>query len=181
MASAVGGTEDYDDFFGTGRIFDVHLQRDVVRAQAFIILVHHRNLDGRAWATALIGKAQVALGLDGFTVMIAKAQGMDHRRSVFDFAFRPDHCSLAIGLDVLRAANRIGEALDHQLAQCGAVGANLRFQVFDETTAQPRVLDHGRQPDHGDRLVGGLAALDKGFFGVRDDLANFKTHERLPE
>ncbi len=106
QASAIGGAKDYDDFVGTRRILDVHFQGDVVRAQPFIVLVHHRYLDRRTRAAAFVGEAQVALGLDGITVMIAKAQGMNHGRCVFDFAFRTDHGSLAVGLDLLHRQSR---------------------------------------------------------------------------
>ncbi|MNY11506.1 hypothetical protein D3C86_1445380 [compost metagenome] len=150
-----------------------------MRTQAFVVLVHHRDLDRGARAAALVGEAQVALGLDRFAVMVAEAQGVDHRRSVFDFAIGADHRSLAVSLDFLGTANDAHQALDHQCAEVGAVGADLWFQVFDETVAQPGVLHHHGQTDHGHGLIGGFAAFNKGFFDIADDLADFETHELL--
>ncbi|MNX29888.1 hypothetical protein D3C86_600400 [compost metagenome] len=141
--------------------------------------MHHRDLDRRARAAALVGEAQVTLGLDRFAVVVAEAQGVDHRGGVFDFAIGTHNGSLAIGFDFLGTADDAHQTLNHQRAEVGAVGADLRFQVFDETVAQPRVLHHHGQPDHGHGRVGGLAAFDEGFFDVADDLADFETHELL--
>ncbi|MNM90371.1 hypothetical protein D3C81_1026300 [compost metagenome] len=151
-----------------------------MRAQAFVVLVHHRDLDRGARAAALVGEAQVALGLDRFAVMVAKAQGVDHCRGVFDLAIGADHGGLAVSLDLVGTTDGRAQALDHLRTEVRAVGANLWLQVFDKTATQPRVLDHHSQADHGHRLVGGLAAFNQGLFGVGDDLADFETHGQLP-
>ncbi|MNF22151.1 hypothetical protein D3C84_26990 [compost metagenome] len=151
-----------------------------MRAQAFVVLVHHRDLDRGARAAALVGEAQVALGLDRFAVVVAEAQGMDDRRSVLDFTVGANHGGLAVGFDLVGTADDADQALDHHGTQVRAVGADLRFEVFDEAIADPRVFhDHG-QADHGHRFVGRLAALDEGLFDIADDFANFKTHDLLP-
>src|SRR5213075_2383483 len=69
QAAAIGAAQDHNDFVGTRCVFDLHFQGDVVRTQAFVVLVHHRDLDRGARAAALVGEAQVALGLDRFAVM----------------------------------------------------------------------------------------------------------------
>ncbi|MCY1308061.1 hypothetical protein D9M70_580430 [compost metagenome] len=108
--------------------------------------------------------------------MVAEAQGVDHRGSVLDLAIGADHGGLAIGFDPRCATDGGGQALDHHRAEVGAVGLDLRLEVFDEATAGPGVLDHDGQADHGHRLLGGLAAFDEGLFHVADDLADFEAH-----
>ncbi|MNN30306.1 hypothetical protein D3C81_1439510 [compost metagenome] len=98
---------------------------------------------------------------------------------MLDLAIGADHGGLAVGLDAGGTADSGGQALDHHRAEVGAVGLDLRLEVVDEATAQPRVLDHHGQTDHGHRLLGGLAAFDEGLFHVADDLADFEAHWAL--
>ncbi|MNK98767.1 hypothetical protein D3C87_1191390 [compost metagenome] len=141
--------------------------------------MHHRDLDRSARAAALVGKAQVALGVDRFAVVIAKAQGVDHGGGVFDLAISADHSGFAVGLDFFRTADDADQTFNHQRAEVGAVGTDLRFEVFNETVAHPWVFHHHGEANHGHGFVSGFAAFDKSFFDIADDLANFETHELL--
>src|SRR5688500_17189291 len=66
-----------DELIGSRSIRNEELQGKIVRPQALVELVHHRNLDGGAAPAALVGEGEIGLACDGFSELVAEPQRMN--------------------------------------------------------------------------------------------------------
>src|SRR5471030_2673566 len=79
-------TQRNHELIGAGGIDDRELDGEVMRAHAFIALVHEWNSDRTVRTTTQIRKTQIALRTHRFAELVAEAQRMNQRRRMFDLA-----------------------------------------------------------------------------------------------
>ena len=123
--AADGRAKRHDNLIGGRRIGDRRLDRQIMRATAFVVLVHERNHDRRVGRSARIAEGQIGLGADGVAIVITEPERVDQGGSMFDLAVQPDDRRLAIGLDCLARSDRIDDHFGQQFAEDGSNGVNL--------------------------------------------------------
>src|SRR5437899_9788640 len=76
-AAADGSAKRHDQLVRRWRVADLEMYGQIVRAAAFVILVHQRDHDRRVRPAAQIGEGKIGLGADGTAIMVAEMQRMD--------------------------------------------------------------------------------------------------------
>lgn len=87
--------------------------------------------DRIAGPTTFVGEGNELTDLGGIAQKITKAQCMDQRRTMLNFAINADDCGFFKGFDVFATPNQWHQTGNHFLAQNGGTGMDLRRQIFN--------------------------------------------------
>src|SRR5471032_782254 len=169
-------TQRNHKLIGAGGIDDRELDGEVMRAHAFITLVHERNSDRTVRTTTQIRKTQIALRTHRFAELVAKAQRVNQRRRMFDLTRCPDNRRFPITFYRLARSGNSQDLGRQDLAQLRRKSVNLGTQVFDETTPRPWIAQHGCRRKQLQRPLGRFPAFDEGVLHIGHQLANLEFH-----
>ena len=160
-------------------IGDCEMDGQIMRAAAVIVLVDQRDHDRRIGPAARVAERQIGFRPHCRPVVIAKAQGVDQGRGVFNLAVQTHHGGFAITLNHFTRTGPLKDHCGQQPTQFRGHIADFRAKVVHKVPPGPRVADHRRRRDHQQGARGRLATLDQRCFNIGQSLADQRGHESL--